>query len=220
LDPIDVLLKVILPAGRTTRSGWEKRLIKGRLESVLEHGALLGLLAFYVNTTQTRGLSNEELFGQALVHDLHEGETTDTNPSQVFLKGSKTRRQIREFWENAKSWIGDWLSREKSSQDFDRRVMRKLTENTDRKARTVFRRWWDNYHRRRNPEAELLRQLHPIADGVRGLDYLRDPKNKAMGSIDSFLEEARLVVSDPGLQPLLKRLEELKLAELSTLQGN
>lgn len=208
LSPTEFVLDVVFPAGRTTRSGWEDRDVKDRLESVLEHGGSLGLFAVYTAQTQGRTLDIGKLLGMALVHDIHEAIKGDRAPSRVFEMG-KTKRERRRFWQNVSERVGDWVLWETRYSKSDRRDMWRLTEDMSPKARTMFRNWWREFHNGKSREAKFLRQLHPLGDGAKGIDYLGFPENKGMLPINSFLEEALVVVTDPKLRPMIPEQEKL-----------
>jgi 5'-deoxynucleotidase YfbR-like HD superfamily hydrolase len=205
---VSFLLSSVFPYGEELRSGWPDREVMSRLQSGLEHGAALGLAAFYVNIAQRRGLDNATLLGMSIVHDLHEAVTKDQSPSQIYPMG-RTRRAKKKFWETVGERI-DWLRWEALSSGSDRKAMGKLTRPMDRNARVLLRRWWVEYHQGKSPEARLLRQLHPIVDCAKGVAYQMDPKNKGMLSINSFFTEAQVVVVDPLLKPFLDELEILR----------
>jgi hypothetical protein len=207
-DLVGLLLGIVFPAGNVIRSGWSDREVKTRLESDLEHGAALGIAACYVNVTQRRGLDNAKLLGMGLFHDVHEAITSDLSPSQIYPMG-RTRRAREKFWERIGGRI-DWLRWEVLSRDSDRKAMWKLTRPMDGQARNLFRQWWAEFYAGKSPEAQLLRQLHPIVDCAKGVAYQMSPENRRMHSINTFFEEARVVTTDPRLRELLSELETLR----------
>ena len=209
LSPTQFLLQVIFPAGRTIRSGWEDREVKSRLESVLEHGSSLGLAGVYVNLLHGLGLSNEKLLGIAFVHDLHEPHTHDPSPFRLYYVGSKRIDKV-SFFERLTDFVDGWRDWEVRFRDSDRQAMWEITNPMAPAVRRLFRRWWRWYHGRRTPEAKLLNQLHALADGAKGIDYLSAKENEGMHSIDSFFEQAEETVKSPLLRPYIEEQQRLK----------
>jgi hypothetical protein len=82
----------------------------------------------------------------------------------------------------------------------------------DRSVRDLIRGYWVEFHAGKSPEAQLLRQLHPLVDGAKGVAYQLSPENSRMLSINAFFDEARVVTTDPLLRPSLAKLEVLRQA--------
>lgn len=208
LTSTQFLLNVVFPAARTTRSGWEDREVKGRLESVLEHGGSLGATAVYTNLANGLGLSNEKLWGMGFTHDLHEPLAGDPSPFRLYYT-KNTRGGRIGFWERVTEVVGGWIDWETRFSEADKKAMWEITQPMAPSARKLFRKWWRWYYGGRIPEAKLLRQLHPIVDGAKGIDYRFDPANKGMYPVVSFLEQARQIVINPLLRPDIDEQEKL-----------
>ena len=155
----------------------------------------------------------------AFVHDLHESLMGDPSPFRLYYTKNSQRGKIG-FFEKLTEAVGGWIDWETRFHGDDKKAVWEITQPMAPSARKLFRRWWQWYYGGRIPEAKLLRQLHPIVDVARAIDYRSDPKNKDMLSVVSFLEQARQIVKNPLLRTDVDELEELLLQSGERLGGS
>lgn len=179
------------------RSGWVDRGIQ-EPETVAAHAWRLALLSWLIADLQ--GLDAARAMRLALVHDLPEVLTGDRTPFDDLAITPQERLALASNPGKA-TWRTP--ERQRAKQERERLALDDLFAGLPEHLTTALRVAWEEYEQGASAEARLVGQLDKLEAYVQGREYAASGKLHEPSTLNSFLMDNRLLLTDPLLRAML-----------------